>query len=520
MNRCKKIVSFFFALCLMAGFLPVMANASDYGENEKAFHEVPLYFQTDYPDTMFGGGTVATSGCSVTCLAMVATYLTGHEYLPDEMARYFGGSAENNIKRLELGSEAMQLPFYKSENFDMTMAALREGKVAIALMEGKSLFTASQHFIVLTGLNEEGRIMVHDPYEPNYEKWDMVRAFEEGFDEGDILFGYSGAWIYDKDAMPEETPRYIPTEDLTQVPTEHWKYMLTYFQDDYPNDRFGIGTVASSGCAVTSLAMVASYMTGHRYLPDELADWAGSHGENNMERLEYASDLLQLPYRKARNIHEVLDEVRDGNLAILLMNSKSKFTTSQHFIILTGITKNGRYMVKDSYKANYDNWELKTGFETGFTEDELIKGYDGGWIYDLNAMPEEPFIYVEEKPYVEPRYPDIDLTWEEQQLLAKVIWVEARGESAEGQQAIAEIVFNRMLSEDHPDTLREVIYAENQFRSVEFLEDATPWQAQYDAIDNALEGPYVLPLDVYHFATYPVNDHVWGEIGGHIFCYG
>ena len=149
----------------------------------------------------------------------------------------------------------------------------------------------------------------------------------------------------------------------------------------------------------------------------------------------------------------------------------------------------------------------------------FLKGYDGGWIYEINAMPEDPFIYVEEKPYVEPRYPGIELTWEEQQLLAKVIWVEARGESAEGQQAIAEVVFNRMLSEEFPDTLRGVIFAENQFRSVEFLDDAEPWQAQYDAIDDALEGPYVLPVDVYYFATYAVNENVWGRIGGHIFCY-
>ena len=42
----------------------------------KTYDTVPLYFQNDYPDTMFGAGTVETSGCSITCLAMVATYLT------------------------------------------------------------------------------------------------------------------------------------------------------------------------------------------------------------------------------------------------------------------------------------------------------------------------------------------------------------------------------------------------------------------------------------------------------------
>ena len=336
MKRYEKIVSFVCALCLMVGLLPVTVNATDYGEIEKAFHGIPLYFQTDYPETMFGTGSVATSGCSITCLAMVATSLTDHEYLPDELARYFGGTAENNIERLEIGSETMQLPFYKSENFDKTMEALREGKVAIALMEGSSLFTQTQHFIVLTGLNENGKIMVNDPYAPNYEKWDLKRAFTEGFDEGDILYGYSGAWIYDK-----------------------------------------------------------------------------------------------------------------------------------------------------------------------------------------SAMPEEPFLYSEPEPERgETRYSDIQLTLEEKQLLARVVWVEARGESLEGQQAVAEVVLNRMASDDYSDSLKGVIYAENQFRSVPYLDDAEPYQAQYEAIENAIYGPYVLPENVVHFATYRVNDNVWGQIGGHIFCYG
>jgi spore germination cell wall hydrolase CwlJ-like protein len=104
-------------------------------------------------------------------------------------------------------------------------------------------------------------------------------------------------------------------------------------------------------------------------------------------------------------------------------------------------------------------------------------------------------------------------------LLAKVVWVEAQGECFEGQQAVAEVVLNRLVSGDYPDTLTDVIYAEGQFRSVPFLEDATPWQVQYEAIEGALYGPYVMPMDVVFFAQQPTNGNVWGKIGGHVFCY-
>ena len=293
-----------------------------------------------------------------------------------------------------------------------------------------------------------------------------------------------------------------------------------YNQLDYPNKRFGSGTVATSGCGITSLAMVATYLTGHTYLPDELAGYFGGYGENNVQRMEYGAKQMRLPIHKADNIRQIFSAMKEGNIAILLMNHLSIFTETQHFIVLNGVTKDGKYMVADSYAPNYEKWDLKRGFEEGFSEKDLLLGYNGGWYFDVSAMPEEPFIYTEEKPDCEPRYPDVELTWDEQQLMAKIIWLEARGESKEGRQAIAEIILNRLVSGKFGDSIHDVIYGEGQFRTTPFLKDADAWQAQYDAIDDALTGPNILPMNVYYFATYPENGRIWGKIGGHIFCYG
>ncbi len=293
-----------------------------------------------------------------------------------------------------------------------------------------------------------------------------------------------------------------------------------YNQLDYPNKRFGSGTVATSGCGITSLAMVATYLTGHTYLPDELAGYFGGYGENNVQRMEYGAKQMRLPIHKADNIRQIFSAMKEGNIAILLMNHLSIFTETQHFIVLNGVTKDGKYMVADSYAPNYEKWDLKRGFEEGFSEKDLLLGYNGGWYFDVSEMPEEPFIYTEEKPDCEPRYPDVELTWDEQQLMAKIIWLEARGESKEGQQAIAEIILNRLVSGKFGDSIHDVIYGEGQFRTTPFLKDADAWQAQYDAIDDALTGPNILPMNVYYFATYPENGRIWGKIGGHIFCYG
>lgn len=318
-------------------------------------------------------------------------------------------------------------------------------------------------------------------------------------------------------AEPSETEAQAGHFDWTEVYTHEFPL---YSQLDYPNKRYGSGTVATSGCGITSLAMVASYLTGHAYYPDELAGYFGGYGENNVQRFEYGAEQLKLPIHKADTVRDVFAAIKNGDVAVLLMDHMSIFTETQHFIVLTGINEEtGKIMVYDSYPPNYGKWDLKRGFVEGFEEKDLMLGYNGGWIFSVRGMPEVPFIYTEEKPEADPRY-GVELTWEEQQLLAKLIWLEARGESADGQQAVAEVALNRLVSGKFGSTLEEVIYGEGQFRTTPFLGEAEAWQAQYEAIDAALSGPNILPMNVMYFATYPENDRVWGQIGGHIFCYG
>lgn len=289
-----------------------------------------------------------------------------------------------------------------------------------------------------------------------------------------------------------------------------------FFQTDYPDRIYGQGTIANNGYGITCLAMVATCLAEYPYLPDELARYFGGRAENNIARLEYGSDALQLPWEKTQNWHQTLNALKAGKIAIALMNQDSIFTENQHFIVLAGMTDGGKILVNDPYAPNYDQAVLKNGFASGFDPGDILLGYSGAWIYDKAAMPDEPFIYTPESPAPEPRYPEISLGWEEIQLLAALIWGEARGESLEGQQAVAEVVFNRMTAAGYPDTLEEVI-RRGGFGSLEMLEKAEPTQSQYDAIDRALYGPYVLPETVTRYANRKTEGTLWGQIGGHYF---
>ena len=116
----------------------------------------------------------------------------------------------------------------------------------------------------------------------------------------------------------------------------------------------------------------------------------------------------------------------------------------------------------------------------------------------------------------------IQLTEEEIDLLAKILWVEARGESELGQEAVVEVIFNRIVSEEFPDTLYDVLSQKNptQFASWKLRDKAEPTEKEYASIHAVLEGETsVLKEETIYFATKKLTRNLDVEIGGHYFCY-
>ena len=323
-----------------------------------------------------------------------------------------------------------------------------------------------------------------------------------------------------EETIPEET---TATEETVPVETEAPKVTIDavphYHQSEYPDIRYGNGTIATSGSSVAALAMVATYMTDHVCTPADIADYAVQYGGSHYGRLEKVSDLMQIPWKRALNVNEALKAVREGKVAIALMGSRSVFPGGNHFIVLTGVTEDGKIWVLDPDDRDYSAWGVGELLENGFPDGKLIAGYEGAWIYDKTQMPEEPFIYEPEPAPEESRYPGLELTDAEIKLMADLIFMEAQSEPFEGQQAVAEVIFNRLKSGNFQSSINSIIYAKDQFAAVKNLYLAKPTDTQYKAIERALNGPYVLPEDVVFYAKFAVNKKIWGTIGSHIFCY-
>lgn len=140
------------------------------------------------------------------------------------------------------------------------------------------------------------------------------------------------------------------------------------------------------------------------------------------------------------------------------------------------------------------------------------------WTVTVQLLaPEETAEQQEEAEEPQSRYGEI--TEDERELIARVIYLEARGEPTEGQQAVAEVILNRVAADNFPGSVEDVIYQEGQFSTASAIPEAAPGEAQYAAVDAAMYGDPVLPMNVVYFSREGENDDVWGTIGEHVFCY-
>ena len=117
---------------------------------------------------------------------------------------------------------------------------------------------------------------------------------------------------------------------------------------------------------------------------------------------------------------------------------------------------------------------------------------------------------------------NISLTKEEIDLLAKIVWLESRGEPEVGQEAVVEVVLNRIASDKYPNTLYDVLSQKNpvQFSSWKSRESAAPTEKEYQSIQNVLNGnTNILRDDTLYFSTEPLTSRLDVRIGGHSFCY-
>lgn len=146
-------------------------------------------------------------------------------------------------------------------------------------------------------------------------------------------------------------------------------------------------------------------------------------------------------------------------------------------------------------------------------------------------IPTEPVYvtqYIEEESRSENRFSALEISDEDIELMARLVYHEARGECAAGQRMVAEVVLNRALTGGYfPGNVHDVIYQHYtdtegkttwQFSPAPLLATTTPTEAQYAAVRAALYESPITDEDVVYFSRAAYNDRIYCRIGCHTFC--
>lgn len=145
--------------------------------------------------------------------------------------------------------------------------------------------------------------------------------------------------------------------------------VVYYNQADsrWGNQKYVSKTIASTGCGPTALAIVVSTLTGTAYDPPAICEWARTgnyyvHGKGSVHSLipdgarHFGLQVSGCSYTEGQRI---VDALSSGSLVVAIM-SKGHFTTGGHFIVLRGVTADGKILVADpgSTARSQQKWDL------------------------------------------------------------------------------------------------------------------------------------------------------------------
>lgn len=156
------------------------------------------------------------------------------------------------------------------------------------------------------------------------------------------------------------------------------------------------------------------------------------------------------------------------------------------------------------------------------TEEPDLGGDDR--LLEDDKLPEEDMDVFEDK--IDNQEKLINITEDELEMLIRIISGEARGEPLEGQIAVGAVVINRVLSDDFPDSIEEVIFQEGQFIAIDDgYYEMQPTEKSSKAALKALEGEDPSNGAYYFYNPLKARTLLWlssrektAEIGNHVFA--
>ena len=160
---------------------------------------------------------------------------------------------------------------------------------------------------------------------------------------------------------------YRSYEGMTFTDTDTPVVYYNQADSRWGSQMYASKTISATGCGPTSLAMVVSTLTGTAYDPPTVCAWARAggyyiHNQGSLHSVipdgarHFGLQVSGCSYTEGQRL---VDALSSGSLVIAIMG-KGHFTSGGHFIVLRGVTEDGKVLVADpgSTARSNQKWDL------------------------------------------------------------------------------------------------------------------------------------------------------------------
>lgn len=152
--------------------------------------DIPLFLQWDerWGYRKYGGDYMAVNGCGPTCLSMVYCGLTGKsKWNPYQLAKqaeqdgYYVKGTGTSWDLMTNGASGLGLKVEKLPLDEGKIVKHLQQKHPIICSVGPGDFTTKGHFLVLTGVDGNGKIIINDPnsIKRSKKRWELDRLMSQ-----------------------------------------------------------------------------------------------------------------------------------------------------------------------------------------------------------------------------------------------------------------------------------------------------------------------------------------------------
>lgn len=185
-------------------------------------------------------------------------------------------------------------------------------------------------------------------------------------------------------ALPEANSIVSAGELLyPDIAHERFPEVPLYLQQDYPKTMFGDFPIRTNGCGITSMAMLASYMTDEEWTPPEMCARYGNYSHNSgTDGMIFIKEPPVLGFYFREKTHDpsvAWNALEEGHLVISIQH-KGYWTRGGHYIVLEKLTDDGLVQVRDSNLYNYER--IEAHIDDQHTWRSITSDGSGYWIFN------------------------------------------------------------------------------------------------------------------------------------------